>query len=143
MTTTVTLSWNIHCFACGQLFDAPEFDSPCPACGPGMDCEVMALDAEFEKYDIQYPGTWREIMKLHDLTTYTEDELRTCYDQMLDECNQKIRIGNLTYCPSQVLKDCDPIAYRIGLGEYIDVDFTEHPYLEGQYIRTEEFEDAA
>ena len=143
MTTPVIASFNVHCLACGDLFDAQNFDSPCLSCGPGTDCEVMALLPEFEKYDIQYPGDWRRIMQLHELSTSTLDELRPSYDDMLDECNPEIKIGTLTYCPSQVLKDCDPIAYRIGFDEYLDMDFTEHPYLPGQYIRTDEFEDAA
>ena len=103
----------------------------------------MALLPEFEKYDIRSPYEWRQIMKFHNLSTYSEDELQGSYDEMLDDCNPEIKIGTLTYCPSQVLKDCDPIAYQIGLGEFIDMDFVEHPYLPGQYIRQEEFEDAA
>jgi hypothetical protein len=32
---------------------------------------------------------------------------------MIDDCNDVIKIGNLTFYPSQVLKDCDPIAYKM------------------------------
>jgi hypothetical protein len=51
---------------------------------------------------------------------YTETEIEEQYNEMLDETNELIKIGNLTYLPSQVLKNTDPIAYRIGLSEFED-----------------------
>jgi hypothetical protein len=47
-------------------------------------------------------------------------ELEERFDEMLDETNEIIKIGSLTYLPSQVLKNTDPIAYRIGLSEFED-----------------------
>lgn len=47
-----------------------------------------------------------------------EELMISFYDEMLDETNQEIKIGSLTYSPSQVLKAVDPIAYDIGLSEY-------------------------
>ena len=35
------------------------------------------------------------------------------FDEMLDECYPVVKIGELTFYPSQILKECDPIAYRI------------------------------
>ncbi len=31
---------------------------------------------------------------------------------MLDECYDDVKIGNLTFTPSQIIKDCDPVALR-------------------------------
>ena len=42
------------------------------------------------------------------------------YDEMLDECNDMVRIGTLEYTPSYVLKEVDPIAYREGFLEYVN-----------------------
>jgi hypothetical protein len=42
------------------------------------------------------------------------------FDEMLDELYPVYKIGELTFYPSQILKDCDPIAYRIGLSEWED-----------------------
>ncbi len=39
------------------------------------------------------------------------------FDEMLDELYPVYRMGGLTFYPSQILKDCDPIAYRIALSE--------------------------
>jgi hypothetical protein len=51
----------------------------------------------------------------------TELELEEMWDEMLDEGQDLIRIGNMSYLPSQVLKAVDPIAYRIGKYEYADL----------------------
>jgi hypothetical protein len=42
------------------------------------------------------------------------------FDEMLDEVYPVVKIGELTFYPSQILKDCDPIAYRIGVSEFED-----------------------
>jgi len=50
-------------------------------------------------------------MKHHDIIEMVND--------LLDEQGE-VTIGNLTFYPSQILKQCDPIAYRITVNEYID-----------------------
>lgn len=49
-----------------------------------------------------------------------EELLAPLYDQMLDETNEQIVIGNLLYSPSDVLKAVDPIAYEQGFLDYLD-----------------------
>ncbi len=49
-----------------------------------------------------------------------EEFLYPLYDQMLDETNEQIVIGNLLYSPSDVLKAVDPIAYDQGFLDYLD-----------------------
>lgn len=51
-----------------------------------------------------------------------EQENRERFDEMLDECHDLIKIGTLTYLPSQVLKSVDPIAYEICLQEFLDFE---------------------
>jgi hypothetical protein len=51
---------------------------------------------------------------------YTETELEEQFNEMLDECYPVVKIGYMTFYPSQILKNCDPIAYQIGLSEYED-----------------------
>ena len=48
-----------------------------------------------------------------------EELLAPLYDQMLDETNEQIVIGNLLYAPSDVLKAVDPIAYEQGFYDYL------------------------
>jgi len=49
-----------------------------------------------------------------------EHEAHDRYDEMLDECCELVRIGSLTYDPSHVLKNVDPIAYRCGFVDWLD-----------------------
>jgi len=44
-----------------------------------------------------------------------EDE----YNESLDDMGE-ISVGNLTFYPSDILKNCDPTAYDIGFTEYQD-----------------------
>ena len=55
----------------------------------------------------------------------TELELEERWDEALDEGQEPIQIGTLTYMPSQVLKAVDPIAYRIGKYDFADFYLTE------------------
>ena len=45
------------------------------------------------------------------------NDIEEQYDELLDEQGD-IKIGLLTYSPSDVLKAVDPIAYRVGLADY-------------------------
>ncbi|MCP4708639.1 MAG: hypothetical protein GY869_08450 [Planctomycetes bacterium] len=39
---------------------------------------------------------------------------------MLDECYPEVTVGCCTFNPSEVMKELDPTAFRIGVGEYLD-----------------------
>ena len=58
------------------------------------------------------------------LECYVDD----CLDDLIDEENEEVCIGSLTYSPSQVLKEVDPIAYRC----YGD-DLKDHFYRDFKY----------
>ncbi len=53
------------------------------------------------------------------MSDWSED-VYDAYNDMLDDCSPMVRIGNLEYMPSEVLKRVDPIAYRCGLNDYLD-----------------------
>jgi len=57
-----------------------------------------------------------ELLKptLNSKEKYDDDD----YKQMLDDCHEEIKIGCLTFSPSQVLEECDPIAYNCGFSDY-------------------------
>jgi hypothetical protein len=42
------------------------------------------------------------------------------FDEMLDDVYEPITIGFGKYYASDILKNCDPIAYRIGVSEFED-----------------------
>jgi hypothetical protein len=49
------------------------------------------------------------------------------FDEMLDELYPEYSMGWITFTPSQILRECDPIAYRIALSEFEEEE--EEAYL--------------
>ena len=56
------------------------------------------------------------------IDTEVEDQLERLtdeeYDEFLDEVGEPCNVGTLEYSQSQVLKNCDPTAYRVGFGDF-------------------------
>lgn len=63
-----------------------------------------------------------------ELTAITEYDLKKSYAEMLDECHDLVKIGNLEYLPSKVLSSVDPIAYNIGFSDYVSNELEELLY---------------
>jgi hypothetical protein len=61
----------------------------------------------------------------------SEYEALQSYDQMLDEVYPELFIGHSSFLPSTVLKELDPIAYRVGFGEYVDSLAEAGEFVEG------------
>ena len=58
-------------------------------------------------------------------TIKTISELLDYVDEILNETNEEIKIGNLTFLPSEVLKEIDPIAYRQAVLDIADCENIE------------------
>ena len=58
-------------------------------------------------------------------------EILLAYNDFLDEVNPEIVINGMTYSPSYVLREVDPIAYNVGLTDYQDM----LEYQEDQQIK--------
>jgi|DEB0MinimDraft_10_1074344.scaffolds.fasta_scaffold288047_1 hypothetical protein len=65
------------------------------------------------------------------METISEYELERMYDEMLDEVYGVVEIADMNFDTSRALKDCDPIAYRIGMVEYADSLVSEGYRVEG------------
>jgi hypothetical protein len=61
----------------------------------------------------------------------TEWEAMALYDDMLDECYEPYNLNGMEYMPSAILKECDPIAYRVMFSEYADQLAEEGQPVEG------------
>ena len=48
------------------------------------------------------------------------DEQYESYDNFLDDIYPEIKLGFVSYSPSQVLKSVDPVAYELGFQDYLD-----------------------
>lgn len=61
----------------------------------------------------------------------SEEDAKANYDALIDECYPMVKIGYSEFYPSEVLKECDPIAYRIGFADYVDQMAEEGTMVEG------------
>ena len=70
---------------------------------------------------------------------WTEWDWEQAYNEFLDEIHPTVRIGDLSYDPSVVLKEVDPIAYRCGLNDYRDAQ--ESAVEDGEFGYEDEDDD--
>jgi hypothetical protein len=52
------------------------------------------------------------------MSDFTQDELEASFDEMFDEIYPVVKFGELTFYPSRILKELDPIAYGIAVSEH-------------------------
>ncbi len=55
-------------------------------------------------------------------------ECEGAYDDYLDDGCEPYHFGYLTFYPSQILSQCDPIAYRCGYTDYLDTELSDALY---------------
>lgn len=61
---------------------------------------------------------------------YSDEDIEEMYKEALDEMGD-VKLGNLTFSPSRIIKELDPVAYRVGLNEYEDMLMEDFEYDEG------------
>jgi len=62
---------------------------------------------------------------------FDEDSVdEDAYDDWLNEIDGDIQIGSLTYTASQVLSSVDPIAYRCGFSDYVNIKAEDWEYTD-------------
>lgn len=54
------------------------------------------------------------------MSDLTQEQLEASFDEMFDEVYEVVKFGDLTFYPSRILKELDPIAYRIAISEHED-----------------------
>lgn len=64
----------------------------------------------------------------------TWDDAIEAYDEMLDSMQDEVRVGALTWAPSVALRGLDPIAYRVGLHDFIDSEGIDSDDLKGDML---------
>ena len=74
-------------------------------------------DIEFKLYALRLQVY--NLEKQQDQIELDPDDYEDQFDEMLDESGE-IEIGCLTYSPSHVLKNVDPVAYRCSLNDFVD-----------------------
>lgn len=56
--------------------------------------------------------------KQSEIDNFEYECLESEFDEMLDDCYETYKLSGMTFYPSDILKSCDPIAYRISKSEY-------------------------
>ena len=64
------------------------------------------------------------------------DDLADQFDECLNEAGS-IKVAGCTFYPSQILKECDPVAYRCGLNDFADSYFDKEETEEYQALQEE------
>lgn len=67
---------------------------------------------------------------IEQLNHQTQRELEASYDDMLDSCNEPVKLMGCEYAPSDVLKNVDPIAYRCGFNDWLDAECQDGIFIE-------------
>jgi len=77
--------------------------------------------------------TWQDVTidEEEEETMLTEEEAYEMYDEMLDQCYEPYNMSGMIYMPSDILKECDPIAYRVGFSDYVDTLAQDGTPVEG------------
>lgn len=75
---------------------------------------------------------------LEDGTFISEDEAYALYDDMLDETHDDVEIGYITFTASQILNECDPIAYETGFSDYTSAQVEDGVWFEDDPTEDEE-----
>lgn len=100
-----------------------------------VEIEVLENQLEDKKSELgDIEETLQDAIDERDRFELDESKYEDEYIEMLDEQGD-IYIGNISFSPSDILSKLDPIAYRLGLSDFVDsMDVTESP----EYIEFEE-----
>ena len=52
-------------------------------------------------------------------------ERNSAFEEMLDEIHEPVKMGELTFYMSTILRECDPVAYSCYLSEWEDANEDE------------------
>ena len=59
-----------------------------------------------------------------DINIYVEENI----DEIIDECYEEVEIGCCTFYPSEILKNCDPIAYNCYISDEENAEYENFKY---------------
>jgi len=75
---------------------------------------------------LDYNSTFEDFQKMKNQMDSYEPEpedYQEAYREWLDENHDALTIGNSVFYPSDIVENCDPTSFRIGLGEFADYEF--------------------
>ena len=96
------------CYCCYKVIEGER----CTECGTD---DFMR---HLEGVGVEYGTEW-VIEHLFE-TRLTPVDGEEMFEELLDECYPEVQVGCCTFSPSQVMRELDPIAFNIGVGENLD-----------------------
>ena len=119
------------CYGCYKVVDGDH----CPNCF--SDDFMRHLDG----VGVEYGTEWviEHLIRQHCQPVDGEE----MFEEMLDECYEELKVGCCTFSPSQVMKECDPTAFRIGTSENLDslAEDCQLYELSGDYYQVSDIEE--
>lgn len=83
--------------------------------------ELLRTEVEMKEHEIRkMQAQIADKEKQQSQIELDPDDYVTQFDESLDESIPEIEIGCLTYSPSHVLKNVDPVAYRCSLNDFVN-----------------------
>lgn len=75
-----------------------------------------------------------------DLKSIDQEQM---FRDSIDETTETIQIGSISFTPSRVLEELDPIAFRCGVSDYMDslAQDGEYEEIDGEYYQASEVEE--
>ena len=71
-------------------------------------------------------------------------DLEELYRDMIDECEPVVKVGGLSFTPSRIIEELDPIAFSCGVNDYADSLIGEtisEEMIDGEYYNLDEVND--
>ena len=75
-------------------------------------------------------------IKQHEIDSFEYEVSESDFDEFLDDVEESVTIYGITFYPSDILKNCDPIAYRCAKSDY-ESDFDLDDVEEYQDLKQE------
>lgn len=80
---------------------------------------LETLKAQIAKLESSIEGAQSNITaKQSEIDNFEYECSESEFDEMLDDCHETYNLGGMTFYPSDILKSCDPVAYRCGKSDY-------------------------
>ena len=115
------------CYSCYRIVEGDR----CPRCGTD---DFMR---HLEGVGVEYGTDWviEHLIKENCTPVDAEEE----FEQMLDECNEPVKVGCCEWDAGYVLKELDPVAFRCGVSDML-ADDEQYVEIDGEHYHICEIE---
>ena len=80
---------------------------------------------DVDSLDVDPENITEKVLEKNDLTLVDDYDLKTMYNEFLDEIYPEVELGYSHFSPSEILENLDPTTYRVGKSDYESEYFYE------------------